>query len=645
MIGATFRATIRALSIVALVLVGIALRNPVITMVSQSTITAPGGTAQFVISIDQEPGDLQLTAAVYPRLSDAVTAMDDALRGSFVGDPFRPVLERPLRTLVDDAGDVRIELPTSTVDEPERLRLRDSGVYPVRITVHDSGEPVAQLVTFITRADPTTLRPLEIALVADGGNDALRQPDGRVDATNFEPLGTIADFATTSGIPVTFVIQPENVAALMSSGNSNLQGLAVRVAEAARSGQVIADTYVDVDPSTAVTDNWQSEYVRQRTLAAGALTTWLGRQYQDTGVRLLRRPQSDAGIELMRSTGMTALVGSDSLVDLPRSSIPVAPHTLKSESGASFTSLVIPADDLGAAFGVDSASDQTLSAARYRARLDHLALGSSARRGVAIPLNNRALDQTTLDVFGSALANHPLLRFTTVGGLINDVDKASAGALLEFRKFTAKSNNPGSGAAGTIALVRLDLDQLRSMTPNTPAGPEETFTLAASSVISDDLRNAYLQSAKAPFEVLRDAVRPPGGERITLTGGRGSFPLTIRSTLTDRNLKVRIRLSSPRASFPENDFTITLENGVWQKNIPIEAREGKYEILVEIYPPTGDRRLTTGSIDVQTLNIGGIGLAISVAALVLLVMWWIASARRRRRTEAISETNAPALSN
>ena len=638
---ASRRAAVRLAVAVTIVLAGLVSPGAVasavdgirMTLVSQSSITAPGGTASFVVSIDRTPDNLVVSAAVYPRLNDAVTAMDDALRGSFVGDPFRPVLEQRLDALLDDeVGVYRIDLPTSVNDEPDRLRLRDDGVYPVRITLRERGDVIAQMVTFITRADPEAAQPLIVALTADMGNAVLRQPDGRVDADNIEQLGLLADFPTTTGLPLTLAVQPENIATLTSSGTPEFVTLASRLADVARSGQVVADTYIDLDPSTVLTDEWLSEYTRQRSLAQRTLTQWLGRPYVDDGVRWLRRPQSDAAIELMRSNGMTALVGSPSLVDLPKSIVPLAPHTLQSGVGGSFTTLVLPVDELGTSFGIDTIGDRTLSATRFRSRLDHLALGARTRRGVAIQLAGTGLTLETVKAFTDAVAEHPLVRFTTVRGLINDVNPALAGALLEFRKFTAKPPNPGAGAAAAVSLVRLDLDQLGSMTSTAPANPEEILTIAASSVLTDESRTAYLNAAKAPFEVLRDAISAPGGERITLNGGRGSFPLTVRSKLVDRDLKVRLRLSSARATFPDNDFMITLVNGVWQDNLSVEAREGRYEILVEVFAPQGDRLLTSGSIDVQTLgNLGGIGLVLSVGALVLLITWWVASSRRRRR--------------
>jgi hypothetical protein len=619
-----------------------------IRLVDQSFVTGPDGIAHFVIDVSSVPADADVKAAVYPRLNDDEQSMADALRGRLSGDPlpFRPVLQRPLKSLLIDDSPSRaaIDIPTALADVDGAVRLRAPGVYPVRITIIDNNEPLpdASLIAFIVRSDgPAITKSLAVSIVVPVGNEVLKQADGRVALSANEAtfLRTVVAGAKRNLTqPYTFAVRPETVASLSSSADPEQQALASSLAEVARAGEVVADTFVPIDPSGAA-DGFATEYVQQLTLGRNAVQAWLGAPWTDSGMRYTPTPVTDVGVEFMRKHGMEKLVAP--LNVLAESPVTITgPHELRSADSKVFNAPVAVIDPtLSAAIDASAnAPDATLAGWQFVARLAHRALADNPRRDARFAVVALSPDNTPsaafLETVAAALSTGPedFIKVRTLSDAMRITPRQQIGKFFVFPTFRSATAIDTSRIARVVSLVRLDIDQLSSIAkPVAPTtDPEQLLTLAMSTALTDAQRDAYLNKAKEPFEPNRTAVKPPDKQKIRLGQAHATIPITLRSSITDRPVSVRIHLVSSKATFPNNDLIVKLVDGFWRGTVEIDARDGQNDVTVELYPPVGDQRLAVGSIEVRTLNTGGLGILLSGALVALVASWWIASIRKKR---------------
>lgn len=614
-------------------------------LVDQNYLTAANGTARFVINATGIPAGAEVVASVYPRLANDQRAIDDALRGSFSGDPFRPVLEKPFDDLRIENGAIAIEIPTTTTDTPGAVRLRTAGVYPVRVRIVSDGESIASLVTFIVRFDAMAASlPTGLTLVLPLGNDILKQPGDpdRVALTSEEAarLTSIVNVAKAApALPLTYVVRPETVDSLGNSPDATHRQLASDLGLVAQTGEVIAETFTPIDPSLA-SGALDDEYAEQLEKGRSTISSWLGSPWVDNGLRSIDGPMTNDGLKLATETGMTGLLVRNT--DLKSGALPpiTAPQTLTWPDGKTFTTnLAVVDPDLSAmADGASRVEDPVLEAWRFLARFAHRSFADTAnapRRGLVVE-NAGEVSETFLGTLAAVAGRsgdgtESFLKVRPLSDLLLQTPAQKVGALLVFRSFVARTAEPAVDLATALSLVRLDIAQLTSMTTTANGDHDYWLTLAASTSLTERERALFLDRAKQPYEPLRTAVEPPERVSVTLNSGKASIPVTLRSKITDTPIKVRVRLTSTRARFPENDFVAEIVDGIWHRTVEIEALEGRYDITVEVFPLKGDRRLTTGTIDVQTFNIGGLGILLSGALAALLATWWVASIRKKRR--------------
>ena len=167
-----------------------------------------------------------------------------------------------------------------------------------------------------------------------------------------------------------------------------------------------------------------------------------------------------------------------------------------------------------------------------------------------------------------------------------------------------------------------------------PIDPLHTLLLAATaSGLSDPA--AYPAAVVAAVRAGIDGIEIAQAERITLTDRRADLPLTI---VNDQPLPltVELLLSSEKVRFPDGDSrTLRLDPGDNPIVIPVETlASGDARVTATVTSPGGVFELASGTIDVRSTAISGLGLLISVAALAVLGAWWIRTILRVRRGRA-----------
>jgi hypothetical protein len=107
---------------------------------------------------------------------------------------------------------------------------------------------------------------------------------------------------------------------------------------------------------------------------------------------------------------------------------------------------------------------------------------------------------------------------------------------------------------------------------------------------------------------------------------------------------VRVRLASPKLTFPAGDQVVTV-TGTQQIRIPVEARaNGTFPLTVEVLTPRGDQSVAPSTqLTVQVTRLTGLGVLVTGGAVLVLGSWWLHHLRqtRRQRRAAASAQRHP----
>jgi hypothetical protein len=156
-------------------------------------------------------------------------------------------------------------------------------------------------------------------------------------------------------------------------------------------------------------------------------------------------------------------------------------------------------------------------------------------------------------------------------------------------------------------------------------------------------RSGYLSSADDVLDPFADAVEVVLPSTVTLAGRTSEIPITVRNSLP-YPVNVRLRLSSPKLVFPDGDPILTVEDTV-QVRLPVEARSnGTFQLVMTAVTPEGDVAVSPrAQATVRVTAVAGLGLALSVGAVLVLITWWVhhaRSVRRKRRLAGSGESAA-----
>ena len=146
-------------------------------------------------------------------------------------------------------------------------------------------------------------------------------------------------------------------------------------------------------------------------------------------------------------------------------------------------------------------------------------------------------------------------------------------------------------------------------------------------------RDAAMDTVEEVLGSAFGSVRLSGERNLNLTSRRGTLPVTVENA-NPFPVDVVIRTTSDRLRFPDGgDLPVTVEAGDARRvDVPVEAlATGSVPVSVALWTADGSIRLDGRQLNVRSTAISGVGLLLSLGALVVLVVWWIRSWRRTRR--------------
>lgn len=630
-------------------------------LAAQTLLVRADETASVVLDVAGTlPEDTEISVVVHNRLPASRDGFRQAADGDIPTAAFRLLTTQLADVPRDAAGRLNISIPTTSKrgsSTGTTIPLRTPGVYPVDIRIRsgERNDEIARVVTFLVRLpDQPVDAPMRLALVMPVTGSPPLRPDGSVaiDPAVRARLQTLADLlATDPALALSVQIQPELLEALARTGVPTDDELRARLLAGLSGRQTLPATYVAMDPTAALAAGLGDELVKQLRRGEDVLADQVGAASAERSIWTAAAGLDGSALTSLRDLGFRQLVVPAIAVE--RGDIPdTRPASLATPQAGSPLSVAVADAGLSEAFG--SHADPVRDAYLWLAELALVALEPDDTRA-DLPTSPRGLvvlptgwvpDAAFLGTLLTGLRSNPLVVPVTVAQLFEQVAPAvnQDGGPVE-RVLAPTSPQDLRSYADALARARNDLASYGSMLP--PTSPMsgrlgQLLDVSPSSELDAAGRTEYLAAVDAELDSLRRAVDPVAARTVTLAGRTTELPLTITSR-SDDPLQVKVRLSSSKLAFPEGDeLLVMLTGGAAQVRVPVEARtSGTFPVNIELLTPVGDLPVAPATqLTVRSTGLSGLGLALSVGALLVLALWWfrhVRKARRRRRASVASE--------
>lgn len=620
-------------------------------LASQTTWIGPGQTfgLRLVAEGAFDRADSELAVSVFRRVasrSEFAQTLEDRIRGSALN-----VTSTPLANLSPDAGGaLLVQLPVQDPllpADPARLRLRDEGVYPVRVELRRTGggTVLARLVTHLVYASPPQEggEKLRLALVvpvhgppalqADGGRSLTRQELTRLS-------GIAASLDAHPSVPLTVKPTPETLQALAAGNGVGRETVdALRRAVAAR--QVAASTYVPVSLPQVAADDLAEEAAAQWERGTAVVEEVLGVK-PDARTAVVEEALDDRSLQRLREQQVDRLVVPDATlapVDLP---VTLAqPFELETRQVRRPAAL---AADTGLAAHFDRRDDPVLAAHHLLADVAVLYFDRPGRsRGVvALPGRASIVDRAFLDTVLDGLANGPIVTGATVDAVFDAVPAATTARGDTLRRTPIATAGPAAGVAlptERLVTARATLESFGAMLDSdNPLDDaiEEMLLVSQSVELRGRGRTAYIDGAERRIDGQLALLRVPVGSNITLTARRGEIPVTV---LNEANYRVHLdlRVASDKLGFPDGATRrVELARRNTTERFSVDARtSGAFPLRVSLVSPDGRLVVAESRFTVRSTAFSGVGLVLTAGALTVLLGWWARHHVRGRRNRRL----------
>jgi hypothetical protein len=637
-------------------------------LAQQSPWVAPG--TGFLMRFDATgvPAGAEVAVTVHDALQSR-TAFDDSVDGGNLPTTRdRPTFRFDELPADPATGQRVLTLPTAG--------LGDNGVFPVEVDLRSQAEEsLAHFVTHVVvapvAADGTLTvgRPLNVAWVWP-----LQAEPAYVDATPPVNKDTLADLALTGrlgrqalqlltnpDVPLTLAPSPETLDAwaVIGNGSPELEAGADAVRQAATSGrnQVLAGPFVPLDLPSIVRGNLQDEVTSVAGTRPGELTRGVATLEQflgfhvDSGTALPGHLDATSLGILQSASVRQLVVDGDALVPIAEKYTPAHPYKLQTPGSDNSTALTVLATDDGLEQFLTGDQPPALRAAHLLAGLALVAGEQpSIDRGVAIanPAQWDA-DNTFVTAVLAGLRGNPLLAPTTVEGLLQAVPIATddqANGAPVFRQLEPYSPPPPPVSAAEYAQGLRNRDAVEELVKSSSDSRVRNADRALASSLASAWANpsgrktaaALLASIGSSVDSYLEQVEVQPQSTITITSSKAEIPISFRNRGADE-ITVELRLQSDKLLFPEgNAREITLApNHNTTARVAVETRgSGTARVTMTVTTagglPIGEPNGTI--IKVRSSFVSGVGVFLTVGAIVFLVLWWGWDIHRRRKKRA-----------
>ncbi len=605
------------------------------------------------------PAGTQVVLTVHDPLQSR-TAFDQSVSGGSL-PPSRDLTPFPFDTLPTDASGNRILVyPTAGIGQ--------SGVYPLEVDLRGPSEDsLAHFVTHVVVAPVgadgtlTVGVPLQVAWVwplrADPSSLGGLVPNNPATLADLEPDGRLGRQATQlaadTDVPLTLAPSPETLEAWSAIGlkSPTLAAGADAIRAAGLSGhhQVLTGPYVPLDLPSIQRAGLGGVVNPGLTRGITALESFFGAHLDPSTA--LPGPLDQAALRTLQIASARQLVLEGSqLTPANEKFTPAHPYKVQAVPGDDASAVTAVATDPGLQQFLRGDEPPALRAAHLLAGLALIAGEQpSVTRGVAITNPDRwDADDTFVAETLAGLRDNPLVQPNTVAGLLAAVPVATVdgepdGApvvrqlasydppappvtLAQYQKGEVARDAVAElvGARDRNAALGADRDLARSVSADwaNPPGRVRARQLLASISSSVDgfLNQIEVQSQGT----------------VTITSSKAEIPISFRNT-SDQVVAVHLKLESDRLLFPEGaerDITLPASRNTTVR-VAVETR-GSGTAPVRMTVTADGLPVRTATIKVRSTFVSGVGVFLTVGAIVFLAIWWgwDIHRRRKRRSQA-----------
>lgn len=602
---------------------------------SQTPWVGKGGTFQIRLASPPaqtaSPADLEFAISVHPA-SGSRSAFTQTLTSRPTTSPLAVVTTAVTEAVTDESGavtlDVGVQDPTLPRDRT-RVGLRGAGVYPVAVELRSVGGPVhARLLTHLIFVPETPTGPkLAVGMVVPLRAPVALRPNGtdRLAAADVNAITAVATtLATLPTAGVLLAPSPETLAAL-ARGSREIDTaafLAVRALGADRT--VLATPFVATQTPESTADDRAESATRGNTV----LTNVFG-SAPSSDLSVIDDPNDD---RLEADPSTARVIVSDKLLQPAAQRVTTAePVVIRRASTRSTTPALIADSGLGA--HLDNDAPPVLAAHHLLADIATIYFDSPGRfRSVVV--NPPAEWRATASVLGPLLAgleSSPIVAAAPVDRLF---ELATPKTTPRTRLLLNPPTPPPSPAA--FATTRRSIASMQSMMADSPDVAQsfiDRLLIAESAAFDAAARRSYVDGLAQAIVDERRKFRLPTGGSLTLTSRRGGIPITVQSKAS-YPAHVLLQVASDRLRFPGGSTKlITLSHENTTQRFTVQSLgSGAFPLRILLKSPDGRVVLSDSRLTIRSTNASGVGIALSVGALLFLIVWWIRHHHKRRRS-------------
>ncbi|CAB4697120.1 MAG: hypothetical protein F2659_05235 [Actinobacteria bacterium] len=184
-------------------------------------------------------------------------------------------------------------------------------------------------------------------------------------------------------------------------------------------------------------------------------------------------------------------------------------------------------------------------------------------------------------------------------------------------------------------------------TRDRPTRWQATIAVLASSALTDEAVANATTTLNNELASITGAVSPRPIYAFTLSGRRTTIRLRIEN-ISDEPLRVMVRLTANKLTFPKGDQVVTIEaKSITDVAVPVVARtNGSFPVSLDVLSPDGGLALiNTLYLKARVSALTGVAQLLTGGGLLMLLAWWGRNVRRGRRSKhsAAGRSNHPVV--